>query len=347
MRYLLIAFFLHLVYSCNSEYLRNQKPLTAVVVNPILVDTSLSIRALEVDDEFVFYASKDHVGKYALNRQLVVDLERFKIENSKNHFKYIFTHEDRPLHFRAIAEIDGDFMAVSIENPAKIYRLARKASKPKLVYEEFNSKVFYDAMAFWNDKEGLVIGDPTDGCLSIVITRDGGHSWKKLPCQQLPPVLEGEAAFAASDTNISIVGDNTWVATGGKFSRILYSGDRGRNWKAIETPIIQGKSTTGLYSIDFYDENLGFGIGGDYTQPNDTIYNKIRTEDGGMTWTTVADKQSPGYRSCVQFIPNSGGTELVAVGFKGIDYSKDSGTSWTHLSNEGFYTLRFLNDTVA
>jgi len=49
----------------------------------------------------------------------------------------------------------------------------------------------------------------------------------------------------------------------------------------------------------------------------------------------------------VQFIPNSEGTELVAVGFKGIDYSMDSGRSWTHLSDEGFYTIRFVNDTVA
>ena len=29
----------------------------------------------------------------------------------------------------------------------------------------------------------------------------------------LPKTKEGEAAFAASDTNIAIVGDKTWVAT--------------------------------------------------------------------------------------------------------------------------------------
>ncbi|WP_313791432.1 hypothetical protein [Lacinutrix neustonica] len=39
----------------------------------------------------------------------------------------------------------------------------------------------------------------------------------------MPKAKEGEAAFAASDTNIAIVGDNTWVATGGKASRILFS----------------------------------------------------------------------------------------------------------------------------
>jgi len=69
--------------------------------------------------------------------------------------------------------------------------------------------------------------------------------------------------------------------------------------------------------------------------------------DGGKTWELVAQHQNPGYRSCVQYIPNRNGKELVAIGFKGIDYSNDSGRSWKHLSDEGFYTIRFLNDTIA
>ena len=75
--------------------------------------------------------------------------------------------------------------------------------------------------------------------------------------------------------------------------------------------------------------------------------NKIRTVDGGKTWTLVAKGENPGYRSCVQYIPNSNAQSLVALGFKGIDISNDSGASWQKLINEGFYTLRFLNDSVA
>ncbi len=144
-----------------------------------------------------------------------------------------------------------------------------------------------------------------------------------------------------------LVGDNTWVATGGKASRVLYSPDKGKTWEVFDTPIIQGKETTGIYSIDFYDESNGFAIGGDYTKPEDNESNKIRTTDGGKTWELVAQNQEPGYRSCVQYIPNGKGNELVAVGFKGIDYSNDSGTTWKHLSDEGFYTIRFLNDSIA
>jgi photosystem II stability/assembly factor-like uncharacterized protein len=110
---------------------------------------------------------------------------------------------------------------------------------------------------------------------------------------------------------------------------------------------VQGLETTGMYSIDFYDELNGFAIGGDYTTPDGNAANKIRTSDGGKTWHLVAQNQNPGYRSCVQYVPNRDGKELVVLGFNGIDYSNDAGNTWKHLSDEGFYTLRFLNDSIA
>ena len=71
------------------------------------------------------------------------------------------------------------------------------------------------------------------------------------------------------------------------------------------------------------------------------------TSDGGKTWKLIGVNKEPGYRSCVQYVPYGEGQELVAVGFKGVDYSKDGGRNWTHLSDQSFYTLRFLNNNVA
>src|SRR5690606_40889392 len=68
-------------------------------------------------------------------------------------------------------------------------------------------------------------------------------------------------------------------------------------------------------------------------KPDDNSANKILTNDGGKTWQLVAQNQAPGYRSCVQYIPGRAGKELVAIGFKGIDYSKDGGYNWKHLSD--------------
>jgi len=336
-----------LITSCFNELKYRSQPITNVAITSIVQDSLLNIRSLEVGNNFLYYGSNDHLGRIALNKELKFNLNKLEVSNKINHYKNVLTYDGKPLHFRAVETVDGDFFGLSIANPARLYRLKRKSNKPELVYEENHESVFYDAMVFWNKKEGIAIGDPTDGCMSIIITRDGGATWNKLSCDQLPPAIDGEAAFAASDTNIAIVGDKTWVATGGMASRILYSWDKGVTWEAIDVPVIQGKSTTGLYSIDFYDAYLGFGFGGDYTQPNDSINNKIITKDGGKTWESIASGKAPGYRSCVQFVPNSEGKELVAVGFKGIDYSSDGGMNWIHLSDEGFYTLRFVNDTLA
>ena len=82
-------------------------------------------------------------------------------------------------------------------------------------------------MSFWNETEGIAMGDPVDDCLSILITRDGGNNWTKLPCRKLPKVKKGEAAFAASNTNISIHGNKCWIATGGTNSNVYFSDDKG------------------------------------------------------------------------------------------------------------------------
>lgn len=343
---LFFTYILIITSGCQKD--KFQKTFSKVIVQDVVIDSSLSVRAIDFNDEFIFYGSKDHFGKIDLTGQIKIDISELNISKQTQNYKFEFKKKNGDLyHFRAIEEVNGDMFAMSIESPARLYKLQRKAREAKLVYEEQNSKAFYDAIAFWNDKEGIAIGDPNDNCMSIIVTRDAGESWQKLPCHLLPKSFEGEAAFAASNSNIAIVGSKTWIATGGVKSRILYSPDKGKTWESIETPIIQGKSTTGIYSIAFYDDKNGFGIGGDYTKPDQNKKNKIRTSDGGITWQVVADGVSPSYRSCVQYVPESNAKALVAVGFKGIDYSSDGGENWRHLSDESFYTICFINENEA
>ncbi|MGM5470894.1 WD40/YVTN/BNR-like repeat-containing protein [Flavobacteriaceae bacterium LMO-SS05] len=323
-----------IVFNCNQSEKFIPRKFTSVKMETILNDSLLSIRAIDIlnDGSLAFAANTGAFGLYnPVKGSWMISKQEFDSLN---------------LHFRAVAHTKSDFFMLSIESPALLFKTG-DSGKMQLVYKEDNEKAFYDAMIFWNDLEGIAIGDPTEDCLSMIITRDGGITWNKIACNMLPKIKAGEAAFAASNTNIAIVGDQTWVATGGKTSRVLYSSDKGKTWEVYETPIVQGLETTGLYSIDFYDELHGFAIGGDYTKPDDNAANKIKTIDGGKTWELVAPHENPGYRSCVQYIPNRAGKELVVIGFKGIDYSNDSGTSWKHLSDEGFYTIRFLNDSVA
>lgn len=334
MRILIPLFLFTAFMSCKHKEENTKNKISSVAIEEIYVDSALSIRAINVasDKSIAFAANEGVFGLYnPQTKQWITAQQDYDTLN---------------LQFRAVARTVNDFFMLSIENPALLFKTGESGAM-EVVYKEENDKVFYDAMRFWNSQDGIAIGDPTEDCLSIIITRDGGQTWNKLPCDSLPKIKDGEAAFAASNSNIAIIGNKAWIATGGMTSRILFSDDLGKSWQVFDTPMIKGEATTGIYSIDFYDENNGFAIGGDYTKPDETKANKIRTSDGGKTWQLIADGAAPGYRSCVQYVPNSNGKELVAVGENGIDYSSDSGNTWQHLSGEGFHTLRFLNDSVA
>lgn len=333
MKYLLI-FCILLMFSCQTKHKEPKRlPFNTVGVQTIFED-SVSIRAIELlDDGSLAFAGSN--GKFGLL-------------NKQSGSWQVGVQEQDSLKpsFRSTAHTATDFFMLSIGSPALLYKTGESGAM-ELVYREEDSLAFYDAMRFWNNQEGIAIGDPTSDCLSILITRDGGNSWQKLPCSILPKSIAGEAAFAASDTNIAIEGDKTWVLSGGVVSRVFYSPDKGKSWEVITLPILQGVPTQGGYSMDFYDENNGFIIGGDYTQPALNSGNKAKTVDGGKTWQLVAENKEPGYKSCVQYVPNSDGKELIALGFTGISYSSDGGENWSELSKEGFFTLRFVNDSLA
>ncbi|WP_034258642.1 WD40/YVTN/BNR-like repeat-containing protein [Altibacter lentus] len=332
MRFIPVLFISLLLWSCSTE---PKNTFTSVSVTPVFSD-SLSIRAIApIDAHKVWFAANEGMVGF-------IDGTTPKLATIK--------YEDSFLHFRAIATIENAVFVLSISNPAVLYKIGfdgRSATFIEEVYFEEGERVFYDSMAFWNDKEGIAMGDPTDGCLSVIITRNGGNSWEKLSCDLLPPVTEGEAAFAASNSNIAIYGEHTWIATGGKRARVFHSPDKGKTWEVFNTPIIQGKAMTGIYSIDFYNEKVGVIFGGDWEDKAFNEGNKAMTNDGGKTWKLISNGAGPGYRSSVKFVPGSSGKGLVAVGSPGISYSADEGRSWSELSTEGFFALEFVNDSLA
>lgn len=331
MKFLSFLISVGLLISCSDK----NKTIEHVEITTVFVD-SLSIRAIDPMDEnrVWFAANKGMVG--------LIDGNTPKLATIK--------YEDSLLHFRAISASKEAVFVLSIANPAVLYKIGyngTEATHIEEVYVEKGEKVFYDAMAFWDDREGIAMGDPTEDCLSIIITRDGGNTWKKIECSQLPKAEDGEAAFAASNTNIALYGTHVWIATGGKKARVFHSSDRGNTWEVFNTPIVQGKAMTGIYSIRFYDEKVGVIIGGDWENKTFNEGNKAITNDGGKTWKLIANGEDPGYRSSIAFVPNSKGKGIVAVGSPGISYSSDAGKTWKELSKEGLYAIEFVNDSIA
>lgn len=311
--YLVLALAL---FSCKKEEVKKDfKPSFAEVTVDTIMTDSISIRALAIDGDKVWYAGSR--GKYGS-----VNLTDEKAFNG------VIAQDSVMPEFRAIAQTKSDIFILNVGTPGLLYKISKDGKRMKVVYTETGEKVFYDSMKFRNDKEGIAMGDPTDGCLSVITTSDGGEKWTKILCDKLPKATEGEAAFAASNTNIIVRGDKTWIVSGGKKSRVYYSPDKTKTWEVFDTPIVQGTETQGIYSADFYDENVGFAVGGDYTKADVMTGNKIITTDGGKTWKRIAENSGFGYASCVQFMPDSDGSEIFAAGPSGIFYSYDQGATW-------------------
>lgn len=330
-----ILLILVLFASCAT----NNKTQFSTAFHSLTIDTILkdkiSIRAIIVDNNYVWYAADK--GKFGY----------FNLDSNQK-FENKISNDSLQIEFRSIAKTSKYIYVLNIGNPALLYQISKSTKHYKLVYQEANEKVFYDSMQFWNDDEGIAIGDPIDDCFSVIITRDGGNSWQKTPCLQLPKTVAGEAAFAASNTNIIIKGTKTWLVSGGKKSRVFYSQNKGKTWKVFETPIVQGLAMTGIFTADFYNEKLGFIAGGNYEIPNQNYDNKAFTKDGGKTWQLISQNQGFGYASCIQYVPESNGKQLVSVGITGLFYSSDSGSTWTKfLENTDLFTIKFINSNTA
>lgn len=253
-----------------------------------------------------------------------------------------------PLDFRDIDAIDRRTAYVlSIGNGplSRIYKTTDSGATWTLQFKNNDPKAFYDAMSFWDTNHGIVIGDSIDGQFCILTTENGGRIWKRVPAGALPPALENEAAFAASGTNIAVVGKNhAWIGTGAaRKARVVRTADRGRTWKVSDTPLLAG-SSAGIFSIAFRDSKHGVVVGGDYTKEKEAVSNLAITRDGGITWTLVEGLS--GYRSAVAYVPLTSATPrtsaLVAVGPSGADFSTDDGLTWKPLEGQGFDTLSFV-----
>jgi photosystem II stability/assembly factor-like uncharacterized protein len=205
----------------------------------------------------------------------------------------------------------------------------------KQVYSNTHADAFIDGVDFWNEKEGLLYGDPIDGRMLLLRTTDGGKSWKPLPQAPLPE--KGEASFAASGTGIRCFNTSEAVmATGGTVSRLWYSADKGETWRPIYVPVLQGAGSTGIFSVGIRDATWVV-VGGDYQQPEQTDKHVFFSTDAGNTWQ-VPELPTRGYRECVEHVT---GATWITVGPTGADVSTDNGKTWATFSDEqGFHTAR-------
>ena len=240
--------------------------------------------------------------------------------------------------FRDIEAFDAvTAIVMAIDTPAIILKTIDGGGHWKTVYENSTPGMFLDAMEFWNQQSGIVIGDPINGKFFIARTFDEGNSWHATSFEKLPAADSGEACFASSGTNIR--GLNLAEAcfiSGGMRSRFFWKG------QPIDLPLLQGAASYGANSIAIRDSrkrtnsNYFVVVGGDFTHDTSTVKNCAITKDGGKTWSAPSTPPH-GYRSCVEFITK---TKLITCGTSGADISTDGGINWQLISKEGFHVCR-------
>ncbi|MFN8243261.1 MAG: oxidoreductase [Ferruginibacter sp.] len=220
---------------------------------------------------------------------------------------------------------------MGIDTPAVILKTVDGGDTWKPVFVNRASGMFLDAMEFWNEMSGIVIGDPINNHMFIARTFDGGDTWVSIPEEYKPVTEKGEACFASSGTNVRALKKSEAVfITGGLRSRLFIRD------KKIDLPILQGTESTGANSIAVKNSKTMIVVGGDFTKRDSTNKNCFITGNAGKSFS--APQTAPhGYRSCVEYL---GGDRWISCGLNGVDYSTDDGKNWNWIGKIGFHVCR-------
>ena len=322
---LLIVFLFQACINANKKYQISYLGLET--------KTDASIRALHVVDKEVVWASGS--GGTVLSTT-----------NGGGTWKVIKVPGEGQNDFRGIyAWGKNKAMVFGVSGPRFGHLTLDGGQTWQTVYQDTTKGLFFNTLVFADKKRGMAISDQVDGKPFLIRTEDGGITWERE--QNIPPVLEGEAHFAASNTCMHYLpSGHAWFATGGGSARVFYSIAHGGAWKCTETPMHYKPPSSGIFSISFKNEKEGVVVGGTYDQPTLNTNIAAYTSDGGLSWKP-AEKMPTGYRSCVQFISDGNREYVLSVGKTGADISHDNGKTWTFLGKTGFYTIRAIPGTLS
>ena len=206
---------------------------------------------------------------------------------------------------------------------SRIYKTTDGGESWKLQYQGTKKEFFLDALICDDEKHCTALSDPVDGKFVILANTDGEH-WAELTRENMPAALPKEGAFAASNSSLCLDGKDIHFGTGGPAARVFASHDFGKTWTVVETPIVSGNASSGIFSL-FCDERTIVAVGGDYQDPTRAYKNAAISRDGGKTWE-LATQPPGGYRSAVG--KYAGG--FVAVGPTGTETSVD-GLRWNSI----------------
>ena len=179
-------------------------------------------------------------------------------------------------------------------------------------------------MHFFNEDDGVAMGDPLGGYFEIYTTINGGEVWTRVPSADIPAPVTGEYGITA---DYSASANHIWFGT--NKGRVYHSADKGYHWTVSTTlfgsaEVVQPEFADTLNGI-VYRSYLDMGI-----EPALNI-----TTDGGLTWQSVFVGGTM-YARYFTHIPGTAGTYVSSSslhGSNGISYSTDGGYNWSVITS--------------
>lgn len=288
----------------------------------------ISFRGLSVVNDSVFWisGSKGVIGMSADSGQTINWI-------SPNGF------EDRD--FRAIVAFDENTaLTVAVSSPAVILKTTDGGRNWKEVFRDDHSDVFLDDMSFnpENQMTGIVIGDAIDGEPYLLKTTDAGENWHRRNSEDFVELEDGEAFFAASNSNLKMIEDEVFFAvSGGSHSNLIYI-----NRKTFQKINLDktNSQTSGANGMDYsLEQNYGLIVGGDFMDPKSSSNNLFifKIDENGTPQISKPAKSPDGYKSGVTILDNG---RALSCGMLNVFYSEDNAENWRKISTKGFHSCK-------
>jgi photosystem II stability/assembly factor-like uncharacterized protein len=200
----------------------------------------------------------------------------------------------------------------------------------------FNNPASYpDIVHFFDENEGIAMGDPVNNEYEIYTTNDGGTNWTLLPGANIPDPLATEWGIIGY---YSAVHDTIWFGT--SEGRVYKSVNKGLNWSVSSAPGMSGKNVKPTFRNGSHglllDGLWGTGL-------------LCETFDGGETWTQI-NYSGASYHGDIAFVPGTTNTWVRSgydSGNSGSAYSFDGGHTWTDFigtNGTPYYPMAWVNN---
>jgi photosystem II stability/assembly factor-like uncharacterized protein len=226
------------------------------------------------------------------------------------------------LDFRAVVAFSADEAFLMSAGPgelSRIYHTVDAGQHWSLQFTNSNPKGFFDSMVFWDRTHGLVLGDPVPedtGKLKFeLMMTDDGQNWRAIPPANLPAALEGEGAFAASNTCIAILpsANTREVRTPAEHDPGPHNPTQHDPFKSPVT-----SSAPRIKSVPALDPNIWFATGGSTARV-------FHSADRGESWQV---SETP-----IVHGPDSAG--IFSIAFRDVMHGVIAGGDYKHPDQDG------------